>query len=77
MLKAILFDVDNTLIFFDDIDPKTKIPVPDFKGSLSGVPDAVDALLMSSCQVPIHRLPEYENCFLQPTVESIGFPHRL
>jgi FMN phosphatase YigB (HAD superfamily) len=27
------------------IDPKTEIPVPDFKGSLSGVPDAVDALL--------------------------------
>ena len=30
------------------IDPKTEIPVPDFKGSLSGVPDAVDALLMNS-----------------------------
>ncbi len=30
------------------IDPKTEIPVPDFKGSLSGVPDAVDVLLMNS-----------------------------
>jgi hypothetical protein len=28
--------------------PKTKIPAPDFRGSLSGVPDAVDALLMNS-----------------------------
>jgi FMN phosphatase YigB (HAD superfamily) len=30
------------------IDPKKEIPVPDFKGSLLGVPDAVDALLMNS-----------------------------
>jgi FMN phosphatase YigB (HAD superfamily) len=30
------------------IDPKTEIPVPDFKGSLSGVPEAVDVLLMNS-----------------------------
>jgi FMN phosphatase YigB (HAD superfamily) len=30
------------------IDPKTEIPVPDFKGSLSEVPDAVDALLRNS-----------------------------
>jgi FMN phosphatase YigB (HAD superfamily) len=30
------------------IDPKKEIPVPDFRGSLSGVPDAVDALLRNS-----------------------------
>jgi FMN phosphatase YigB (HAD superfamily) len=30
------------------MDPKTEIPAPDFRGSLSGVPGAVDALLMNS-----------------------------
>jgi len=30
------------------IDPKAEIPIPDFKGSLSGVPDAVDSLLKNS-----------------------------
>ena len=31
-----------------DIDPEKEISIPDFKGSLSGVPDAVDALLRNS-----------------------------